>query len=326
MKIFDTVSRFLLILGILVSFQIFSQEQEKYIPFRKGKLWGLCNANKFIVVQPQYNSISWYDSSVGGFHVQKNSKFGIIDSNATPVMPFISEEPITVINDNYVVFDGFGYYNYSMTTKMRLDPFVQHDAFPVNDRWNRGEDPFFDDNNFKLAILQWTDLDEDDVLMLKPYEDKSVYQIIFKYNFLEIVSKDAQIGIYIPKIKKLYKNTPELAYVGWQFYNQKPYILTTNSSQLFGMANEFSHEIFPVKYVSIEMSDIEKLIFLSEPDPKNPENLIFKTILPNNKILNGKFLPHGIVTRHGHTFKLYYTMINGEKNYAGEDGTLYFEG
>jgi len=326
MKIFDTVSRFLLILGILVSCQIFSQEQEKYIPFRKGKLWGLCDANKFIVVQPQYNSISWYDSSVGGFHVQKNSKFGIIDSNATPVMPFISEEPITVINDNYVVFDGFGYYNYSMKTKMRLDPFVQHDAFPVNDRWNRDEDPFFDDNNFKLAILQWTDLDEDDVLMLKPYEDKSVYQIIFKYNFLEIVSKDAQIGIYIPKIKKLYKNTPELAYVGWQFYNQKPYILTTNSSQLFGMANEFSHEIFPVKYVSIEMSDIEKLIFLSEPDPKNPENLIFKTILPNNKILNGKFLPHGIVTRHGHTFKLYYTMINGEKNYAGEDGTLYFEG
>lgn len=326
MKIFDTVSRFLLILSILVSCQIFSQEQEKYIPFRKGKLWGLCDANKFIVVQPQYNSISWYDSSVGGFHAQKNSKFGIIDRNATSVMPFISEEPITVINDNYVVFDGLGYYNYSMKTKMRLDHFVQHDAFPVNDRWNRGEDPFYVNNNFKPAILQWADLDEEDLLMMKPYEDQSVYQINFKYNFLEIISKDSHIGLYIPKIKKLYKSTPEIAYVGWQFYKGKPYILTTNSSQLFGMTDEFSKEIFSIKYASISMSDTDNLIFLSEPDPKDPKSLIFKTIFPNNKILDGTFQPHGIVTRNGHAFKLYYTIINGEKNYAGEDGTLYFEG
>jgi hypothetical protein len=74
------------------------------------------------------------------------------------------------------------------------------------------------------------------------------------------------------------------------------------------------------------MLDTEKLIFLSEPDLKKPESLIFKTILPNNKILNGAFQPYGIVTKNGHTFKLYYTMIDGEKNYAGEDGTLYFEG
>lgn len=326
MKIFDAISQFILIVGIVASGHMFSQDQQKYIPFRKGNLWGLCDANKFVIVQPQYTSLSWYDSSVGGFHAQKNGKFGIIDSNSTPVMPFVSEEPISIVNNNYLVFDGFDYYNYSIKTKMRLGVYIQPETFPVNDRWNKKDEPHYVSNNFTPVTLKWTDLDDEDLLMMKPYENEADYHINFKYNFLEIVSNDSHIGIYIPKIKKLYKSTPEIAYVGWQFYNGKPFILTTNSSQLFGMADEFSTEVFPIKYASIDMLDTEKLIFLSEPDLKKPESLIFKTILPNNKILNGAFQPYGIVTKNGHTFKLYYTMIDGEKNYAGEDGTLYFEG
>ena len=36
--------------------------------------------------------------------------------------------------------------------------------------------------------------------------------------------------------------------------------------------------------------------------------------------------PEGNVWRNGHTFRLYYKMVNGLRNYAGEDGTPYFEG
>ncbi|MCJ8155300.1 hypothetical protein MKJ01_16160 [Chryseobacterium sp. SSA4.19] len=310
----------------LLSFSchLFSQEPQKYIPFRKGKLWGLCDANRFIVIQPQYNSISGYDPSAGGFHVEQSGKFGIIGSNGAPVMQCISDEPIFVNGDSYVVFDGFSYYNYSMKTKMKLDPYIMPERFPVNDRWSRHDDPYFD-NKALPASLTWNDLDDTDREMLIPYEDENLYRINFKINFLEILSGDAQVGIYIPEIKKLYKSTPEIAYVGWQLYNGKPYILTTDSSGLFGMADEFSNEVYPVKYISITLSDPGKLVFLSEPDPQREGEIMIKTILPNN-ILNGRFEPSGTVWRNGHEYRLYYTIINGEKNYAAEDGTLYFEG
>lgn len=318
-------AKFLWVCLLIFSCQVFSQEPQKYIPFRKGKLWGLCDANKFIAVLPQYTSISGYDPSIGGFHVERNGKFGIIDSNSVPVMPCISDEPIFVNGDKYVVFDGFSYYNYSMKTKMKLDPYSMPERFPVNDRWRKNGDPYFN-NNAQPASLKWNDLDDIDREMLIPYDDENLYRINFKIDFLEILSEDSQIGIYVPEIKKLYKSTPEIAYVGWQFYNGKPYILTTDSSGLFGMADEFSNEVYPIKYISITLSDPYKLVFLSEPDPQNTEGEIVKTILPNHIILNGRFEPSGIVWKNGHEYQLYYTLINGEKNYAGEDGTLYFEG
>nr|WP_314499493.1 hypothetical protein [uncultured Chryseobacterium sp.] len=326
-KIVHALSKVLLTVGLAMSCKVFSQEQLKYIPFRKGNLWGLCDTGKFIVVQPQFNSISWYGSSVGGFHAEKNGRFGIIDNSATPIMPFISEKPIFTADSNYVVFDGFDYYNYSVKTKMRSDRYIMTESFVINDRWNKKDDPFFvSDTPFKPTLLKWTDLDEQDMVMLKPYENESVYRILFKENFLEIFSGDSPVGIYIPKIRKLYKNTPQTAYAGWQLYNGKPYLLTTDSYRLFGLVDEFSREIYAIKYTSITVDEGNQLVFLSEQDPEDPENLLFKTILPNNRMLNGKFLPEKNVFKNGWTFGLYYTIINGEKNYAGEDGTLFYEG
>ncbi len=322
MKAFSVKFRFLVIILLVFSGKVFSQEPQKYIPCRKGKLWGLCDASKFVVVQPQYHSISWYDLSAGGFHAEQNGKFGIIDHNSAQIMPFISEQPIFVNGDKFVVSDGFGYYNYSMKTRMRMEQYIKPEDRVFRDS---GWEPPYNKNKPSEIKFTWDDLDDEDLDMLKPYEDENVYQINFKTNFIEIVSKDSHIGIYIPKIKKLYKSTPEIAYVGWQSFNGDPYILTTDSSKLFGLVDEFSKEVYPIKYTSISLWDHYNLVVLSEPDPAHPQNEIFKTILPNNKILNGRFKPYEKIFKNGHLFQLYYTMINGVKNYAGEDGTLYFE-
>lgn len=324
MKILNVNFKYLWIFLVFISCNLFSQEQ-KYIPFRRGNLWGLCDANKFIAVQPQYYSISWYDESVRGFHAEQNGKFGIIDSNATIIMPFISDKPITISGENYLVFDGFDYYNYSIKTKMRLDKYIEPERHPINDRgWGIGITANIGEP--KEIKLTWDDLDDEDLEMIKPFEDENVYQINFKANFLEVVSKDSHIGIYIPKIKRMYKSTSEIAYVGWQFYNGKPYILSTDSTNLFGLVDENSNQVYPIKYASIGLIDGSGLVVLSEPDQNDPNNLIFQTIFPNNKILEGQFFPEGNVWRNGHTFRLYYKMVNGLRNYAGEDGTPYFEG
>lgn len=324
MKILNVNFKYLWMFLIFISCNVFSQEQ-KYIPFRRGNLWGLCDANKFIIIQPQYYSISRYDDSVGGFHAEQNRKFGIIDSNATIIMPFISDRPITVNGDKYLVFDGFDYYNYSMKTRMRQEKYIEPEKYPIRDQW-RMNDPFYTSSSYKERKLTWDDLDDEDLEMIKPFEDENNYQINFKASFLEILSEDSHLGIYIPKIKKIYLSTPDIAYIGWQFYNGKPYILSTDSSHLFGLMDENFNQVYPIKYSSIGLMDGYGLVVVSEPDRNNSNNLIYKTIFPNNKVLEGQFFPEGKAWRNGHSFQLYYKMVDGVKNYAGEDGTSYFEG
>ncbi|WP_415328442.1 hypothetical protein [Chryseobacterium sp. MMS23-Vi53] len=320
MKIFNVKSRFLWIFLLLITCKIFSQEQN-YIPYRKGKLWGLCDSYKRIVVQPQYYSISSYDGSVGGFHAEKNGKFGIIDQNATQIMPFISEgKPITVSDENYVVFDGFDFYNYSIKTKMRMDRIVENPPRQIEDMGFSNKGGAKDDGKLKRNLL-----DDEDLQMILPFDNNS-YQINYKVNCLEIVSGKELIGIYVPKLKKIFRDTSGIAYIDIQPYNGKFYILTTDSSGLFGLVDENLHEIYPIKYTSISLMNSTNTVILSEPDPKNPNQVVFKTILPNDKILEGEFYPENKILKDEYPFQLYYKIVEGQKNYAGEDGTLYFEG
>ncbi|WP_160136569.1 hypothetical protein [Chryseobacterium sp. c4a] len=327
MKIVNITSKYLWIFLMLMSCTLFSQEQD-YIPYRKGQLWGLCDTRKFITVQPQYNSISWYDDSAKGFHAEQNGKFGIIDSNSIMVMPFISNKPITVDDGKFLVFDGWDYYYYSMATRIRLEKQILIERPPINDRGWGGYDA--EANHWKgkgEKVLSWDDLSDEDIEMLYAY-DNDQYDLTFKRDFIEISSADGNtyIGIYIPQLKKIYLNTPELAHIGWQYYKGVPYIYTMNTSNLMGLVDAYSREVYPNKYHEITLINDYQLVYLSEPDPNHQNNLIFRTILPNNKVLDGKFEPDVQLLKNGNPFQLYYIMINGKKNYAGEDGTLYFEG
>ncbi|WP_144428992.1 hypothetical protein [Chryseobacterium sp. StRB126] len=325
MKILNVTSRYLRVFLMFVSCAVFSQEQN-YIPYRKGKVWGLCDTYKFITVQPQYSSISWYDESVKGFHAEQNGKFGIIGPNSMLIMPFISDKPIAVKDDKFLVFDGWSSYYYSMKTKMRLEEYIQSERYPypINDRgWGEIE-PFYR-GDIKEAVLSWDDLSDEDIEMLKPF-DNDQYELTFKRSFIEIASANTDIGIYIPELKKIFLNTQDLAHTGWQYYRGNPYIFTVNTSNLMGLVDVNSKEIYPNEYNTISLVDVHKLVYLSKVDPNHQNNLFFKTILPNNKILDGKFEPVMQLWKNGNSFQLYYTIINGEKNYAGEDGTLYFEG
>ncbi|AZA77523.1 hypothetical protein EG347_08355 [Chryseobacterium sp. G0186] len=314
--------KYLWIFLILISCRIFSQEQN-YIPYRKGAVWGLCDPQKFTVIQPQYQSISWYDESIRGYHAEQNGRFGIISKNAEIIMPFISHERISVDGDKFLVFDGWEYYYYSINTRMRLEKFIRPESRPIRDSgWEY-------DLGFKGGIkeiaLSWDDLDDEDIEILEPF-DNDQYQLNYSRDFLEITEGETSIGIYIPEFKKIFFNKPDLKHIGWRYYKGKPYIFTENASNLLGLVDINSREIYQNKYKEISLLDFHQLVFLSEPDPENHNNLILRTILPNNKVLNGKFEPLMTLTKNGMPFQIYYTIINGQKNYAGEDGTLYFEG
>lgn len=322
MKILNVNIKYLWIFLLFISCTMFSQEQD-YIPFRRGKVWGLCDADKRIMVQPQYYSISSYDNAVGGFHAEQNGRFGIIDKNSIQIMPFISEgKPITVSGDTYVVYDGFDFYRYSMKTKMRLDRLV---LLPnrVRDDW--GWTQMSQSASDEKMIRER--LDDEDWDILEPF-DNDQYDFNFEINYLEITSDKRRIGIYITKLKKIFLDTPNIVHVGVQPYNGKFYVVTTDDSDnhLFGLVDENSREVYPIKYNSIALMNGSNTVILSEIDSNNPNNLIFKTILPNNRILDGEYYPKGKILKNGYPLQLYYKIIDGLENYAGEDGTLYFEG
>ncbi|MBK1897579.1 WG repeat-containing protein [Chryseobacterium paridis] len=323
MKVLHVNFKYLAVFLLFISCKIFSQELD-YIPYRRGKMWGLCDSSKRIIVQPQYYSISSYDHSVGGFHAEQNGKFGIIDKNGIQIMPFISEgTPIIIQGENYIVFDGWDRYYYSVKTKMKLDKYIESARAPIGDSWGGSR---LQEGKQKEVKMSWEDLDDEDLTMLKPYDNEDTYFLDFKRNFIEIQAKDNFVGIYIPQIKKIFLNTTEVAHVGWQFYNKKPYVFTTNSTHLFGLVDENSKEVYPIKYHSIALFDGYRLVVLSEPDPTNPNSLLYKTILPNSKLLDGQYNVGEEIFKNGYPFQLYYKIVDGQKNYAGEDGTLYFEG
>ena len=59
--------------------------QEITIPYRKGNLWGLCDTNAKIIVEPQYSKILYFNRSTnfptGGYYVHQNRRVGMLVDN-----------------------------------------------------------------------------------------------------------------------------------------------------------------------------------------------------------------------------------------------------
>ena len=81
----------LLTLLTIIIFQTlaFSQEQA-LIPYRKGKLWGLANENKEIVLEPQFDSIGFLSEGLAA--AKKDGKWGYINAKGTVKFPFIYDD------------------------------------------------------------------------------------------------------------------------------------------------------------------------------------------------------------------------------------------
>ena len=68
---------------------IYAQEKAKYIPYRKGKLWGLADTTGRIVLEPAYDEIDFTTSSLSReqlCYVKKQNKWGVITSKGKPIL------------------------------------------------------------------------------------------------------------------------------------------------------------------------------------------------------------------------------------------------
>ena len=92
------MNRILIFLLLIVSSSLYAQQYDleaTYIPYRKGKLWGLADTSGNIVVEPQYDKVFYYNhiyrngsaNSESYFGIQKDKKVGLMTPNEVIVSP-----------------------------------------------------------------------------------------------------------------------------------------------------------------------------------------------------------------------------------------------
>lgn len=73
-----------LLLTVGFCFTLFSQK--KLIPYREGKLWGLCDTNAIVKVKPMFDGIDMH--SLNGHHlIHKDNKMGVITMDSMVLKP-----------------------------------------------------------------------------------------------------------------------------------------------------------------------------------------------------------------------------------------------
>lgn len=102
------------ILFLFISLPIDAQLPE-LIPYRKGKLWGFCDSNKNIIVEPQYDSAFQHNPEYKTAGVVLNKKSGYLDSNFRfkradycKVLTIPFAENVIKVGNKYGVADSFG--------------------------------------------------------------------------------------------------------------------------------------------------------------------------------------------------------------------------
>ena len=76
-KVNSIKKRILLIFGLLYCFTVFSQA----IPYRNGKLWGICDEEGKIILEPKFESLDFstdYDTNQDVLIPKINNKEGLI--------------------------------------------------------------------------------------------------------------------------------------------------------------------------------------------------------------------------------------------------------
>lgn len=84
--IFNIVSKTIFIFLIFSSLISYSQNIDySLIPYRKGDKWGFANANRSIIITPQYNDVRWFTEGIAA--VKVGAKWGYINSTGKMLIP-----------------------------------------------------------------------------------------------------------------------------------------------------------------------------------------------------------------------------------------------
>jgi hypothetical protein len=110
------MNRIIIFLLLIVSSSLYAQQydlKDTYIPYRKGKLWGLADTAGNIVVEPKYDTIeylnriydNWNPNHESLFIATKDGKRGVITPNGVIVPPTHSK---TQVNYPFIIGQDIG--------------------------------------------------------------------------------------------------------------------------------------------------------------------------------------------------------------------------
>jgi len=346
----------ILIIVLLLSASLYAQDSlpaSEYIPYRKGKKWGLCDVGKNILVQPQYDEIDWYSDELKGFPVVLNDRHGLIDVHNKWIVKPVSISGIWMKDGKPIIrdaVDGTDYfYDVALARKGKAVPHVpQPDGGVFVAATSPLEPPYkrisFDsiDKIILHDYLQNTKI---------PYYKASEYTmsavddaiIIYKAKVTTDENGSTTIGsekhaLYLKYKKQLLLNSTDTTYMSAVWYD-KGYLIAYKYKDMCGLIDDQGNEILPATYSSIWFSADQLVRYTSsyteEITGKPGEASTIRTteqyntlILRTNTKVEGLYLyQKDYLHRNNKPFMIY--SCGKDSSYAtlyvGEDGTRYFD-
>jgi hypothetical protein len=133
--------RYIFINIILIAFTtgVKAQHNEQdYIPYRNGKLWGYCDSSKNILIKPMYDSVNFFRRFRSGpgkpdkiLTVAKKGKIGVIDREGKILVPFVYSNTVfgyfKTIQNPCVAFLKRGKYDVYSILNNKLYKSISHE-------------------------------------------------------------------------------------------------------------------------------------------------------------------------------------------------------
>lgn len=104
-----TNMRFLLLIILFSVHSIFSQNYPLLIPYKKGKLWGYCDSNRVVKIEPKFIAASFFDNYERALVKLSKDELGFIDNKGS-VLTKYGEGSIAKMEDIYFHSDSNNRY------------------------------------------------------------------------------------------------------------------------------------------------------------------------------------------------------------------------
>lgn len=308
-------------------------KSQNLIPYNNNGKIGLCDIDGKILLDPIYDNVNFYSTKTKGYSVQKDGKYGLFNVDLKLVIPFISVKPIVENNNGYIIYPSVKeIHQYSNTYQ-----FIKSLGLPKAAQNSRLYSISPSENNAEPQLYN-----NDDVLQLfrqKYAKKQQKYHVVEANNTYFDISENLEsgkyvnVGLFLPKIKTFFINTPEEIYktATWNPSTSQYYILVKNGNNQ-SVIDQNKTIIFPSKEYSGLFVN-QSYIGYKDKNDTSTKSVTHYFIINSGKTIKNQFSsfdPIKTLTIDGKNFDIFLATINNYKThqsesvYIGENGKQYF--
>ncbi|WBV61252.1 WG repeat-containing protein [Chryseobacterium camelliae] len=312
-----------------------SANAQGLIPYNKNGKFGLCDIHGKLKVEPQYNSISFFNPKLAGYSIEKEGKFGLMDGNLQMVIPPTANQPIFSNGDYVIAKEGneLIYYDkkYKEVTRQQLTTSGKEDGlvYPIYPAEYPQQLGYSREEVIKMFKEKFGNKYKDAVLNV--FSANNTY---FKIeSFAE--GKRKNEGIFLPKTETFLLNDEEVTYQSavWISSKKSYYIKIMQTGGNKGIITHEGKIVFEPKQYSYLALMPNYIAYNPEPSTSTGSIAYYYMISSGNSIKNefSNFRYSTSVLDNGKEFEVFSVVVENPalhksaQVFIGENGMKYYD-